>query len=200
MLSNIGLPVNRSPECFAVSDSALYVSIFLEGTYISYDQGNSWSFTGFDSFYNYVSVANTLYLTTDNGVYGTKDDGQSWHALNYGFKSLKSKHIAAKSDTLFVGIENSGIWKQLAPGNALGTDLLLDSKTFIVYPNPASTQIHIETDQGALGIVQLYDLQGNEIMRSKCNEQSTMLDVTYLPRGVYIVKYGDMFMKVVLHE
>ena len=69
--------------------------------------------------------------------------------------------------------------------------------TFRVWPNPASSQIHVALHESTT--IELYDLTGRCILSQPCNGQSTTtLNVSALRPGLYIVKAGSEAMKVVV--
>ena len=58
-----------------------------------------------------------------------------------------------------------------------------------VYPNPAVGEIRVD---GALGCeVSILDLVGREVMTRSCEEWRTVVDVSSLTKGVYVVKVTD---------
>lgn len=58
---------------------------------------------------------------------------------------------------------------------------------FTCYPNPASSVIHIETDQ-PLELVQVIDLQGKVLQSVKCNGSAAVADIEEMPEGFYLVR------------
>lgn len=71
-------------------------------------------------------------------------------------------------------------------------DLLSKSNTLKIYPNPASTQVTIETftipDKSQLSII---NLNGQEFIRKQITRLKTQLNITNLPGGVYFVRVTD---------
>jgi hypothetical protein len=65
-----------------------------------------------------------------------------------------------------------------------------------VYPNPASHQLtisNLEVDSE----IQLTDLAGNVLMTRPVSSESLSLDISSLPRGLYLVRTKDGVKKVV---
>lgn len=59
----------------------------------------------------------------------------------------------------------------------------------LIYPNPASTVLNIETRQSQLEKIELYDLQGRLIlMKNAKTETNIVLDISNVTSGTYIVK------------
>lgn len=75
----------------------------------------------------------------------------------------------------------------------LGTDdLKRKEEDFVVYPNPASTILHIKTDLKK--IRELYNSIGQLIMSTWENDSN----ISHLTRGVYYLKCGDEVRKVII--
>jgi hypothetical protein len=65
-------------------------------------------------------------------------------------------------------------------------DLTVPKKSLTVYPNPAFTNITIETiTKGCLSIL---NLSGQQLLQREITEPTTTVDISTLPSGVYIVK------------
>jgi hypothetical protein len=65
-------------------------------------------------------------------------------------------------------------------------DLKVSLERIIVYPNPSSDKITIETSvEGNLSIL---NLNGQELLTRQITEPKTILDISILPSGVYFVK------------
>lgn len=60
---------------------------------------------------------------------------------------------------------------------------------FSVFPNPASNDITISSDQD--GIVEIYQLMGKSILRKAITENTTIIDLKDLKPGIFIVKFDN---------
>jgi hypothetical protein len=78
---------------------------------------------------------------------------------------------------------------------AIGVELPTQISRLTIYPNPASTQIAIETpDKGAITIL---NYNGNERLKWEITKPKTQLDISHLPNGVYFVRLtGDKTVQV----
>lgn len=66
-----------------------------------------------------------------------------------------------------------------------------DPKRVLIYPNPASTEIHVSTEH-QLNKTRLLDLQGREIeVRSGIDNVVLTIEIGHLPAGVFILELGD---------
>ena len=72
----------------------------------------------------------------------------------------------------------------------------------VVFPNPAQSQITITNTKNAE--IQLYSIIGQEVLRSYGKEENTIVDIGFLPQGLYmlkVVKDGSSFVyKVVVRQ
>ena len=68
---------------------------------------------------------------------------------------------------------------------SLGIDEI-NKSTLNIYPNPSSN--HIITETSGTGQISILNLIGEEILKQIIKEPKTILDVSTLPSGVYVVK------------
>jgi hypothetical protein len=67
-----------------------------------------------------------------------------------------------------------------------------DHSAFIVFPNPASRQIHIRSIITVAGLhYHLYTLSGKEVLSGQLTGEDTMIAVGNLPAGIYLLQVGD---------
>ena len=59
----------------------------------------------------------------------------------------------------------------------------------MVYPDPATDKIAIKlSDEKAGGIVSLVNLEGQQVLQQKLTGSNTIIDISTLHSGVYLVK------------
>lgn len=58
--------------------------------------------------------------------------------------------------------------------------------TVVIYPNPANSNIHIDSEEEVM--VQLFNLQGQEVLR----DQGNLIAINHLPKGLYIVQVTSL--------
>ncbi|WP_010516936.1 T9SS type A sorting domain-containing protein [Croceivirga radicis] len=125
------------------------------------------------------------------------------------FASITNVEISANNDVQFVGFEATNYdeeynIKSIFYGNAESeifetpTPDVSDKKNIIVYPNPSSDIVNIETDKNVEKIA-IYDLNGKLIMTKK---DSNWIGVRFLPDGVYIIRLhldnNEDYIKLIL--
>ena len=64
-----------------------------------------------------------------------------------------------------------------------------------VYPNPVSNTLSIETE--ATGDFQIINLLGQEILRGHVQQIAKSVDVSALPQGNYVLKFGGEQVKFI---
>lgn len=55
---------------------------------------------------------------------------------------------------------------------------------FVIHPNPAQTEIHINTDEAEILEIKITSITGSELINTK----QTIIDVSHLPNGIYFAQ------------
>ncbi len=66
-----------------------------------------------------------------------------------------------------------------------------------LYPNPTKMQVTIETEQMMGEKIEIYDVSGKPIRVFTIKDSKTIIDVSYLPSGIYFVKTGKQTTKFI---
>ena len=72
-------------------------------------------------------------------------------------------------------------------------ELVIEDKRILIYPNPATDNITISNIEAGTTIV-LTDLLGNVLIETKAQSDSTPMDLSHLPNGIYFVN-GEKVVK-----
>lgn len=79
----------------------------------------------------------------------------------------------------------SGVWNSVE-------DLDSDDQGLSIYPNPASTQLYVQTAGFNGGAeVQVFDLNGRMQMQTTLNNTGESIDISELPAGMYVLRLED---------
>lgn len=110
--------------------------------YITRDKGSIWTMVKNEKssdFINDLYIANgNILMSTDEGVYQSKDDGITWNSNNTGIKSIWIRAMAANNDYVFVGTADQGVfrtnnggenWRNVTVGMEPGTSFINDLLT-----------------------------------------------------------------------
>ena len=67
---------------------------------------------------------------------------------------------------------------------------MFENKTLVIYPNPASSNIKIQTnfEPGKNQEIIIYDALGKKVIVKKLNSGSENIDASMLPNGIYLLK------------
>ena len=83
--------------------------------YITRDKGSIWTMVKNEEssdFINDLYIANgNILMSTDEGVYQSKDDGITWNSNNTGIKSIWIRAMAANNEYLFAGSAGQGVFR-----------------------------------------------------------------------------------------
>lgn len=89
-----------------------------------------------------------------------------------------SRSVTVTSDTLFTAL--------FAFDSSLLGKTFTDMPALTVTPNPAHTQIRVACDE-AMSLVALRDMNGRMVLEARPNATATVLNVSQLPSGTYIL-------------
>ncbi len=66
---------------------------------------------------------------------------------------------------------------------------VIENKTFVIYPNPANSNLNIRTDftQGKNAEIKIYDVLGKEVFRKKINASVENINISNLWSGIYFL-------------
>jgi hypothetical protein len=69
----------------------------------------------------------------------------------------------------------------------------IQQETFVVYPNPASEflKLRVKSLELKVGVVEMFDLSGKQILSSVVNSENDIINITEIPTGTYIVHLKD---------
>ncbi|MBL7883422.1 MAG: T9SS type A sorting domain-containing protein [Bacteroidia bacterium] len=135
-----------------------------------------------------VDMNNNIWISYTPGL--SKFDGVSWtnYSTNEGYpystgggyvKVDKYNNVWASSSSGVVVFNENGI---------VGVEEKLFSQNFILYPNPASSTITIESTAYKVQSIRIVDILGREVYYLQTTNNKTEIDVSHLPSGVYFVK------------
>jgi len=73
----------------------------------------------------------------------------------------------------------------------------VDRVSTILYPNPASNKLIIESEKSIGKVVEIYNAQGSLIKLFTSDEAISEVNVSELPQGIYVVKLGGETFRIV---
>lgn len=141
--------------------------------------------------YNVVNCGDSIeFIVTPNSGYQV-------HRLVYDNLVINPSRLTPRDDGSFsykIG-EESGIHEITAKfKRSAGIDEIGET-TIGVYPNPTSGKLTVECVAGC--DIELYDTRGSLVMSQKADDETVVLDMQELPKGIYILRSGRSVTKVV---
>ncbi|MDR1758480.1 MAG: T9SS type A sorting domain-containing protein [Bacteroidales bacterium] len=82
-------------------------------------------------------------------------------------------------------------------GSGVPVRQLANSNTCTIYPNPVSNTLHVKgTTPGML--LQIYNILGSKVLETKLEQTENSINVSFLPKGLYLVKIENITRKIVI--
>ncbi|HEY6161033.1 MAG TPA: T9SS type A sorting domain-containing protein [Bacteroidia bacterium] len=199
-----GLP-NHFPRRISVNPhnpSEVYAVFSGFGTghiYKSVNAGGSWTnISGSlpDLPFHCITIdpahTNVLYAGCDLGAFVSTDAGATWQTYDTGFPDAVMVYdlvISPVDQTLVCFTHGHGVWKRPL-SNVTGVhNAPQNSFDVSLFPNPASDNICLTTPGlKSAGTIEIFDMNGRSVKRIISGEERTMMDVSELTAGVYLVK------------
>jgi photosystem II stability/assembly factor-like uncharacterized protein len=140
----------------------------------------------------YFTDANKGYIVGDSGIIiMTTNGGDYWARQNSGTTmDLYSVYFTDDSTGYAVGTNGTILKTTNGGGYPVGlTSLSSKSKTLMIYPNPSSDQVTIETSTIPIHrTLSIMNLNGQQLITHQITQPKTQIDITSLPSGVYFVR------------
>jgi hypothetical protein len=165
---------SRVSSNFLASGSSLPTLVF------SIDNGTTW-----DTIAYTENAANSVWALVNNGT-----------PINFPAKASNQASLNVK---LLVNIVNNAngtyriddvsVYKKNSVINPNGFNSSLKNNIFIIYPNPATENLHIVSNDLKINSISIFDLLGKEMMylNSSCAENNT-INISQLNAGEYIIR------------
>jgi hypothetical protein len=169
--------------------------------------GSNNSLTNFTGLQNLVSISGGLNIYSGNAALSSLSGLENINSSSitdltiFGNNSLSScdvqsicDYLASPGGTINIGNNANGCNSQMeveAACAVISVHDIPDAGTFLIYPNPSSNHITIETSpipiQHTFTISNLY---GQEIITRPITGPITQMDISTMPNGLYFVRLG----------
>jgi len=129
----------------------------------------------------------TATSTTDFNQYEIDADARYVKLLGYGrFNSAGNTRVSpwnAVGEIEFYGSES------------LSVNEFDSENTFLMYPNPANTELYINSKRASIEAVTIYSLDGRKVFEKLISNPTNemKLDVSVIANGTYLIKLSDKF-------
>jgi hypothetical protein len=140
----------------------------------------------------------TLYfVSTSTGLYATdviNGDETTWTQMgvnSIGNVVCEQVKTRAADSLLVLASHGTGIYTAKIQSASDVVELTEVDKVegLVVYPNPATDYISVKLSE--LSTCYIYNLQGKLVLQKEIQDLTEQIDVSDLPKGVYVLKVGD---------
>jgi photosystem II stability/assembly factor-like uncharacterized protein len=190
---NNGLPSDARVHALATSGENVFAGTQFNGTYFSPNNGQNWTVVNNGLPANAIVVAfaisgNNIFAGTNGGgVYLSANNGSNWTAVNTGLGNDTIRSLAVSSTYLYAGTVSDGVWKRPLSSITTGTvESFPQESNVAIFPNPANNVVTIESQWPS--IIKVFNIQGQLVKTLQTSSNKTMVDVSALPDGIYIMK------------
>jgi photosystem II stability/assembly factor-like uncharacterized protein len=183
-------------SAFFTSPSTGFAVAGYDKVYKTVDGGTTWTTQDISNGGFFITItftnASTGYIMGESGILlKTDDGGASWMQMNTGTRNELTSICFTDQNTGYLAGSGGTILKTTNGGGyPYGTDdLKANTASLNIYPNPSRDKITITTtDQPAGGHLSIQDLTGQELLQKNLINASSVIDISTLPAGVYMVK------------
>ena len=126
-------------------------------------------------------------------------------ARNQGCQAVNDQTLVELVD----GTGNCAQWQLIPVGNArvaskdqgkavTGDQVSSSEGSVQVYPNPSEGRLTIRTTEATTVPVKLVNMQGQVLLQTQLAKGQVQLDVSALPKGLYLVKVGEYSERIII--
>lgn len=199
------LPVtlNSSLSCISIHFSDLTHGFITGGANLrTTDGGLTW--TNVANFFPLYTVPSSVYmidqnigyittwgtLPTKGRIYKTIDGGITW--TEQLFIGSYFKKLSFYNNTGYAVGSGNLIFKNNNGGGQIGINNFTNISQIKIYPNPATSTIHVECPMNGVQIeVSIFTVSGIELAKYQLTDSIQSLNISNLPSGLYFVRTDD---------
>ena len=190
---NNGLPVTFSTNAMAVIGPNTFAGTD-HGVFLTKNNGVSWSAVNIGLTNTVIESLATdgtnLFAGTNDGVFLSTNMGTAWSDVSEGMPRYWIQSLQCNDSYLFAGPSLRAAWKRPLSELVAIHEVSANHNTLNISPNPASDRITIECT-APHGFLSLSDLSGRILLREQVTQNKTTLNISTLPRGVYVVQWTN---------
>jgi hypothetical protein len=196
--NSLGFKPGYNGAILTSNSGYLFLGSESEGMFRSPDNGISWEHINNGLLIgswplDIITIPGYVILAATSGIYITGNNGLLWTEAGTGLVSV-GHYLRAIGDTLYCGTQFLSVWKRYLY-NILDVDDPPGARQdFSVFPNPAGTLVTVRIPEGMDGNTRI-TLSGADgktmVDRKITGSGKTLLDVSSLIRGLYLVRISD---------
>ena len=163
------------------------------------------------SIIKYNSFGDTIWTYSDGYCYS---QGAAYQSCGYGYKITMDKsnslfitgvylcdsiilgNYTLVNSTFYFGYPD-GNWSDVFVAKISNTETEIKENfkenQFVFFPNPAKNNIYIKSTSNSnlsgINNITIFDINGKPLINQKISSENTVIDISSLTNGVYIVKY-----------
>ena len=120
-----------------------------------------------------ISTSSATFITSFNSTITGQVNGVSAKDSVFYLSTTQSLHVLKFGQSINTGMSD-----------------MTKSDYFSFFPNPANTQISIITQQITTeGNISIFNVNGQELIKQPIKNNETNIDISKLPKGIYILKF-----------
>ncbi len=182
-----------------------YILASTQGVFLSEDKGETWSQI-FDEHIDSVNFSDLkpgqivainhfsdgfLYPAADARIVYSKDNGANWEiidgaTLEYINTGSSTVHFFEDKADVYFGTFDVGLVKYTLDLFTLGTSNFESENEVVLFPNPSSTYISLESKNATIQSVAIYTLTGQLVLET--TKSVGPIALSHLNSGVHLVK------------
>jgi photosystem II stability/assembly factor-like uncharacterized protein len=137
----------------------------------------------------FITPSKGYVVDWDGDIFYTTDAGETWTADSSGTENILYSVFFTDSTTGYTLGAMSNILKKGYGGWTSIKEKEPNAQKFIIYPNPSSNEITVETSSTpAISQLSIMNLDGQQLITHQITQPKTQLDISSLPSGVYFVR------------
>jgi len=179
-------------------DENLMASLGRHEMYLSDDGGDNWQLLQtFDESIRTVNLYSDdeWFVVSDIYIYRTRDQGISWETFLKPNTNVSKMHYEPSGDVWLTG--GGTIYEKNGPNIYYSNLLMTNDQEYKIdreshiYPNPTCGLAQIEGLPVKTMAFKVFDYSGKLVMEKQMDGRQAVIDLSTLPRGMYIVKVFD---------
>jgi len=182
--------------------------------YVSIDGGNTWE-NYLKNLPNFSALAlvwddngeDGLYLGMNYGIYYIDNTMSEWETYSNNLPNviINELEINKVEQKIYAGTYGRGLWASPIVYNSIGLEELVIQKDIVLFPNPATTSLYIETNKISKASIRIFDSMGKLLVYQPdiSFDKTHQIDISSFQNGIYFVRFntekGHLTKKLIIN-
>ena len=199
---NWQLNSKHGTDAYFVTSKDINVYLFTyDSLFKSTDKGESWNLISKGYYYNISCVIvsdSILFFGQDNYVYISTNSGLNWrmfpNVFGYDYNNNGTLILETNNGYIYAGTQGQGIYRAKISDllNILDVPYSNDVKKSLIYPNPTSDFLIINSSNMNGKNISIYDMLGNKLKSVAGSGDEFRINIESLQTGIYLIKIGEL--------